>query len=61
MLVREPQGCKDRRGRLTSSDTSEVQIQGFELAHSHIYPMHELLKCMKGSYRSYRSHRSKTR
>ena len=33
--------------RLTSSDTSQAQIQGFELAHPNIYPIKELLKCMK--------------
>ena len=34
--------------RLTSSDTSQAQIQGFELAHPNIYPIDELLKYMKG-------------
>ena len=33
---------------LTSSDTSQAQIQGFELAHPNIYPINELLECMKG-------------
>ena len=32
---------------LTSSDTSQAQIQGFELAHPNIYPINELLECMK--------------
>ena len=29
---------------LTSSDTSQGQIQGFELAHPNIYPINELLE-----------------
>jgi hypothetical protein len=33
---------------LTSSSTSQAQIQGFELAHPNIYPIDELLKYMKG-------------
>ena len=42
-----PQGCENPSG-LTSSDTSQAQIQGFELAHPNIYPINELLECMKG-------------
>lgn len=34
-------------GGLTNSATTEDQIQGFELAHPNIYPIYELLKCMK--------------
>lgn len=41
-----------RAGGLTRSDTSQAQIQGFELAHSNIYPISELLECTKGHYRS---------
>ena len=33
---------------LTSSDTSQAQIQGFELAHPNIYPINELLVFTKG-------------
>ena len=36
-----------RVGGLTSSDTSQAQIQGFELAHPNIYPMDELPECIK--------------
>jgi hypothetical protein len=34
---------------VTSSNTSQAQIQGFELAHSNIYPIYEFLEHMKGS------------
>jgi hypothetical protein len=37
-----------RAGRLTSLDTSQVHIQGFELAHPIVYPIDGLLECMKG-------------
>ena len=40
-------GCR-RAGRLTNSATTQAQIQGFELAHPNIYPIYELLECMKG-------------
>ena len=40
-------GCR-RAGRLTNSATIQAQIQGFELAHPNIYPIYELLECMKG-------------
>ena len=33
---------------LTSSDDYQAQIQGFELAHSNIYPIDELPECMNG-------------
>jgi hypothetical protein len=33
---------------MTSSDTSQAQTQGFESAHSNIYPIDELLEHMKG-------------
>ena len=48
-MVSRPWGQESRRAsRLTSSDTSQAQIQGFELAHPNIYPINELLECMKG-------------
>lgn len=34
---------------LTGSETSQVEIQGFKLAYPNIYPMDELMVCMKGS------------
>jgi len=34
-------------GRLTSSDTSQIQIQGFELVHTNIYSINELNKCQQ--------------
>lgn len=33
---------------LTSSDASQAQMQGFQLAHPNIYPINERLECMKG-------------
>lgn len=36
-------GCK-RTGELTSSDNSQAQIQCFELAHSNIHPINELME-----------------
>ena len=49
LLVSQPEECESgRTGQLTSSDTSQAQIQGFELAHPNIYPTSELLECMKG-------------
>lgn len=33
---------------LTSSYTSQSQIQGFELAHSNVSSIDDLLECMKG-------------
>ena len=33
---------------MTSSATTQAQIQGFELAHPNIYPICELLEHMKG-------------
>ena len=33
---------------MTSSDTSQAQIQGFELAHPNIYPIYELVESIKG-------------
>ena len=39
-------GCR-RAGRLTNSATTQAQIQGFELAHPNIYPIYELLECVK--------------
>ena len=41
-------GENKRPGRLTSSDTSQAQIQSFELAHPNVYPVNELLEYMKG-------------
>jgi hypothetical protein len=35
-------------GGLASSDTSQTQIQGFELSHLNIYPTDELLEYIKG-------------
>ena len=40
-------GCL-RAGGLASSDTFQVQIQGFELAHPKVYSIDELLECLKG-------------
>ena len=41
--------CGYRRADgLTSSDTSQAQIQAFELIHPNIQPIDELLECMKG-------------
>jgi hypothetical protein len=31
----------------TSSDTSQVEIQSFDLAHTNIYPINKLKKCAK--------------
>ena len=39
-------GC-GRVGRLTGLDTTQAQVQNFELAHPNIYPIYELLKHMK--------------
>ena len=33
---------------LTSSDTSQAQIQDLELIHPYIYPINDLLECTKG-------------
>ena len=33
---------------MTKSDTTQVQIQGFEMAHPNIYPIYELIQCLKG-------------
>jgi hypothetical protein len=39
---------KSRRvSGLTSSATAQAQTQGFELAHPNIYPINELMECMK--------------
>ena len=37
-----------RAGGLTSSATTQVQIQGYELADLNIHPIYELLEHMKG-------------
>ena len=37
-----------KAGRLTSSATTQAQIQGFELAQPNIHPICELLECVKG-------------
>jgi hypothetical protein len=37
-----------RASRLSSSDISQDNIQGFELTHPNIYPINEQLECMKG-------------
>ena len=39
-------GC-GRAGGMTSA-TTQAQIQGFELAHSNIYPIYELPEDVKG-------------
>ena len=31
-----------------NSDTTQAQIQSFDLAYANIYPIDELLECMKG-------------
>lgn len=42
-------GCESKGdGVLANPDISQAQIQGFELTHFNIYPINELLKCMKG-------------
>ena len=42
------QGFGSRRSiRLTSTYTSQTQIQGFELTHLNIYTISELLECRK--------------
>ena len=38
----------EKAGRLTNSDTTQAQIQGFELTHSNIYPIYEQLEHVKG-------------
>jgi hypothetical protein len=57
LLVSLLQGCENQRvGGLTSSDTSQTHLQSdFELAQPNIYPINELLECMKGQV-----HRCKT-
>jgi hypothetical protein len=35
-------------GRMTNSATTQVQMQGFELAYSSIYTTHGLLELVKG-------------
>ena len=42
---------------LTSSDTSQAQIQGFELAHPNIYPTDELLECTKEAVLQFQNYR----
>lgn len=37
-----------RAGRLTSSDTTQAQIQVFELAHANTFPIYELLSWWRG-------------
>lgn len=39
---------KGRAGRLSSSDTTQAQIQVFELAHANTFPNYELLEHVKG-------------
>ena len=49
LLVSCPKGHESFRvDALSSSDTSQAQIQVFELAHPNIYPIYELLELMKG-------------
>jgi hypothetical protein len=36
-------------GRLSSSATTQAEIQGFELAYPNIYPNYELLEHIKGT------------
>ena len=33
---------------MTISDAPQAQIQGFQLVHPNIYPIIDLLECMKG-------------
>lgn len=40
-------GCR-RAGGLANLASTQAQIQGPELAHTNIYPMYELLECVKG-------------
>lgn len=40
---------RERASGLTCSDTSQAQIQGFELAHPNIYTIDGLLECVNGS------------
>lgn len=49
MPMNWPQGQESwRASRLTSSDTYQAQIQGSELTYPNIYPIDELMECMKG-------------
>lgn len=43
-----PKHARKKFSKLTSSDTFQDQIQGFELTHPNIYPINEMLDCMKG-------------
>ena len=47
LLVSQTKRTRNRTRGLSSSDTSLAQIVGFELAHPSIYPIYELLECMK--------------
>ena len=48
-MVIWPQWYESRKvNSLTSSNTSQTQIQAFELAYHNIYPIEVLLYCMKG-------------
>ena len=46
-----------RANGLTRSNTSQAQIQDFELAHPNIYPIDELLEYMKGLVLQIQTHR----
>ncbi|EGV92841.1 hypothetical protein I79_010052 [Cricetulus griseus] len=43
-----PRGTRCRTDSLTNSAMTAAQIQGFELASSNIYPIHELLELKEG-------------
>ena len=44
-------------GRVIILDTSQAQIQGFELTHPNIDPIDELLECMKGLFLQIQNYR----
>jgi hypothetical protein len=44
---------KGRASCLISSDTSQAQIQGFELIHSSVNFIGDLLECVKGKIQNY--------
>lgn len=51
-------GCeRGRAGRLNSSDTSQAQVQDYELAHPNIYSIDELLEFMKGAVLQFQNYR----
>lgn len=42
---------RSQHPRLTKSSTTKTHIQGFKLAHPNIYPIFDLLECLKGLVR----------